>query len=144
MYSKLFNQMYYFFLLSAVFITVVNCDQESDMRDRDVCKRACIDDFFSILYTYIGDKQRNNDAFGELKPFWSTCQYRCYRCRIPGANDAMDTIEWKFTREKQRIPGAFVQLVTLLTQVEYSLTNCVNKWAYLNRNNDQITTIDHR
>lgn len=140
-YGK-FIKIYRWLLLLVIIAVLVECILEDTTRDLEVCKRACKEEFFPMLFNFISDKRRDNSLFNDLKPAWSTCQYRCYRCRIPAANLAMETLEWKFAHDQQSLEGSYVKLLESVSRVEFSVSNCIKVWDFLNRRGNETSVIN--
>jgi hypothetical protein len=128
----------FYFAVSRLFMisVVVATDGRQDL---DACRRACSDNLHPRLIRLV-EPNRVDSEWNDLKPFWSTCQYRCYRCAIPGANIAMDDLEYMFSHNQQNDGGSIMRIAQDIDKADYSFQMCFDKWRLANKNGDTTST----
>ncbi|KAG2192250.1 hypothetical protein INT47_010051 [Mucor saturninus] len=108
--------------------------------DYEVCHRACSTDFLPQISGLVS-RERVYSDFEGLLPSWSTCQYRCYRCRIPGANLAMKNFKKMFDENRQNAPRVIVDIARFQWSITRSLEDtCYTPWRAAIRSNDTVST----
>lgn len=108
----------------------------SGQQDYDACYKACTTDFIPQIVNLVPRERVYSDYEG-LLPYWSTCQYRCYRCRIPGANIAMEKLKKVFDDNLQNASQIIVDIAIIIESIDRSLDqSCYSPWHYANNVND--------
>lgn len=108
--------------------------------DYDACYKACTTDFMPQIVRLIPRERVYSDYEG-LLPYWSTCQFRCYRCRIPEAITAMENLKKMFDDNQQNAVQVIVKIGIIEESIKHSLdTSCYSPWRNANKVNDTSST----
>lgn len=119
------------FSLSFLFATVYS-DGEQDL---NACERACTTEFRPRIINLFTLKRTQEDYKG-LEPFWSTCQYRCYRCGFSNAKALMRQLKDMFDFNTAGSSHAILELTKLMVGIDSNLKVCYDNWRIANNNGD--------
>ncbi|KAI8085512.1 hypothetical protein BDF21DRAFT_397478 [Thamnidium elegans] len=125
------------FSLSFLFATVY-CDGEQDL---NVCERACTAEFRPRIVNLFMLEQTHSD-YEALDPFWSTCQYRCYRCSLYNAIVLMRHLKDMFDYSTANSSYAILEITKLMVGIDSSLKICYDSWRIANNNGDITSTFE--
>ncbi|KAI9266365.1 hypothetical protein EDC94DRAFT_583003 [Helicostylum pulchrum] len=106
--------LYYIISLSNFFVIVYSDGQ----KDVNSCRKACSTDFLSQLVDLLNIDLTIEDYIN-LSPFWTACQYRCYRCSLNVGIQDMSTL-----------------LEEAIYRIDQALEDCYNEWDIANDEND--------
>lgn len=127
--------LFYLALSTLTAVVVATTGKE----DLDACKRACSDDVHPRLIRFI-EPNRVDSEWNDIKPIWSTCQYRCYRCYLPEANAGMQDLDYLFSHNQQNDAGSVQRIALDVDKAAYSFNNCYDQWNKANKLNDTTST----
>lgn len=132
---KLEHVLLLFSALSSLFLVVYSDGQQ----DFDNCHKACTIEFRPIIANLLTLNRTYSD-YENVIPYWTTCQYRCYRCSLPNANFFMDLLKKIFDDEEQNGLRVILEIVKLIAGIETSLKECYDKWTAANRVGDTTSS----
>ncbi|GAA5805508.1 hypothetical protein HPULCUR_011025 [Helicostylum pulchrum] len=111
---------------------MVYSDGEQDLY---ACKRACTTEFRPRIVNLFMLEQNHTDYEG-LELFWSTCQYRCYRCNLSNAIVLMRQLKDMFDYNTAGSSYAILEITKLMVGIDSNLKICYDSWRVANNNGD--------
>lgn len=85
-------------------------------QDVDNCRKACSTEFLARLINLL-NIDLTIEYYVSLNPYWTTCQYRCYRCRLNAG--IKDMVELEEGLESQKINTVFSTIKICYNHISY-------------------------
>ncbi|KAI8085514.1 hypothetical protein BDF21DRAFT_397480 [Thamnidium elegans] len=123
--------LYYIISLSNFFVVVYSNGQQ----DVNNCRKACSTDFLTKLVNLLNIEFTNED-YVNLNSYWTTCQYRCYRCSLNVGIQDMIELEECLEPQKINTPFSTIKIATTIYHIDQALEDCYNEWDVANSEND--------
>lgn len=114
-------------ILSNLIITVYSNGQE----DRDNCHKACTIEFRPVLANLLTLNRTYSD-YEDVIPYWTTCQYRCYRCNLTNAIYFMDMLRMMFRNQELDGIEGILEILKSIAGIETSFKECYDDWTEAN------------
>lgn len=80
--------------------------------------------------------ERTQTDYRNLEPFWSTCQYSCYRCGLSNAIALMRQLKGMFDFDTAGSSYAILEITKLTVGIDSNLKVCYDRWRIANNNGD--------
>ncbi|KAI9266364.1 hypothetical protein EDC94DRAFT_657888 [Helicostylum pulchrum] len=77
-------------------LSVIVCNNQDDL---NICKRVCDEDLLPRMEAMARNDSRSISDFEDILPYWTTCQYRCHRCYLPGGIRTIERIKTRFDND---------------------------------------------
>lgn len=114
-----------------LFVMVFSDEQQ----DFDSCYRACNTEFCPVIVNLL-TLNHTYSNYEKVVPYWTNCQYRCYRCGLANGIYFMDELKRMFDDRESITSRATLELIKLIAGIETSLKECYDKWIDANINGD--------
>lgn len=109
-------------------LMVVYSDGQQDL---NTCHKACTVEFRPVLANLL-TLNRTYLNYENVIPYWTTCQYRCYRCGLTNAIFSMDVLKGVYDNQELNALGVILEIVKLIAGIETSFKECYDKWTAAN------------
>lgn len=129
-----FNTLY----LLLAFSSCLSVGASTDQEDLDTCKRVCDEDLLPRIDAMARNHSRTISDYEDILPYWTTCQYRCYRCHLPVGIRAIKNMKTTFDNNFHFGMPGLASLLGAKDAVIHSLKwSCYTLWQNAIKDGDR-------